>query len=112
MLRTCIELAYVEQRVVVFLEPIALYMTRDLHEKEDKKWLFPYPDFSEKIHFGEMDLVGDARELLIITYGNGFYLSLQAQKILQEKYHIAVAVLNLRWHFLYWVTNIAKNALT
>ena len=33
MLRTCMRLAYEEGRVVVFLEPIALYMTKDLHSQ-------------------------------------------------------------------------------
>ena len=32
MLRECVRLAREEQRVVVFLEPIALYPMRDLHE--------------------------------------------------------------------------------
>ena len=35
MLRECVRLARKEQRVVAFLEPIALYMTRDLHAPDD-----------------------------------------------------------------------------
>src|SRR3546814_2769381 len=38
MLRECVRLAREEQRVVVFVEPIALYMTRDLHEEGDGLW--------------------------------------------------------------------------
>src|SRR3546814_4012936 len=38
MLRECVRLARKEQRVVVFVEPIALYMTRDLHEEGDGLW--------------------------------------------------------------------------
>ena len=37
MLRTCTEEAWERGRVVVFVEPIALYMTRDLHEANDKE---------------------------------------------------------------------------
>ncbi len=44
MLRECVRLAREEQRVVVFIEPIALYMTRDLHEKDDGLWSFSYPE--------------------------------------------------------------------
>ena len=39
MLRTLTALAKVDGRVSVFLEPIALYMTKDLHEAGDGKWL-------------------------------------------------------------------------
>ena len=42
MLRECVRLAREEQRVVVFVEPIALYMTRDLHQKDDGLWTFAY----------------------------------------------------------------------
>ena len=35
MLRECVRLAREEQRVVVFLEPIALYPMRDLHDEKD-----------------------------------------------------------------------------
>src|SRR3546814_4137308 len=38
MLRECVRLAREEQRVVVFVKPIALYMTRDLHEEGDGLW--------------------------------------------------------------------------
>ncbi|MCZ6501174.1 MAG: thiamine pyrophosphate-dependent enzyme, partial [Gammaproteobacteria bacterium] len=42
MLRTCVELAEKERRVVIFIEPIALYMTRDLHQESDGLWLSTY----------------------------------------------------------------------
>src|SRR3546814_21080966 len=38
MLRECVRLAREEQRVIVFVEPIALYMTRDLHEEGEGLW--------------------------------------------------------------------------
>ena len=40
MLRECVRLAREEQRVVVFLEPIALYPMRDLHADKDALHLF------------------------------------------------------------------------
>ena len=33
----------------MFLEPIALYMTKDLYEAGDGKWLFPYPPLDQAI---------------------------------------------------------------
>jgi 2-oxoisovalerate dehydrogenase E1 component len=42
MLRECVRLALEEQRVIVFVEPIALYMTRDLHEEGDGLWTATY----------------------------------------------------------------------
>jgi 2-oxoisovalerate dehydrogenase E1 component len=44
MLRTCLAAAAVDGSVCVFLEPIALYHTRDLHSGGDSGWLAPYPD--------------------------------------------------------------------
>ncbi len=48
MLRYCAELAILENRIIIFIEPIALYMTRDLHEPNDQKWLGVYPPLEEK----------------------------------------------------------------
>ena len=42
MLRTCLAAAHVDGTVCVFLEPIALYHTRDLHQPGDGGWLSPY----------------------------------------------------------------------
>ena len=42
MLRTCLAAAEVDGTVSVFLEPIALYHTQDLHEAGDGGWLAPY----------------------------------------------------------------------
>ena len=42
MLRTCLAAAEVDGTVSVFLEPIALYHTADLHEPGDGAWLDAY----------------------------------------------------------------------
>ena len=42
MLRTCLAAAEADGRVCVFLEPIALYHTRDLHQPGDGGWLARY----------------------------------------------------------------------
>lgn len=97
MLRRCVQLAYVEQRIVVFLEPIALYMEKDLHEKGDNAWLFEYPKLSEMMEFGALGVYGESDLVTIITYGNGHYLSQQAARELQEQYKVPVKIIDLRW---------------
>lgn len=96
MLRTCVRLAYQEGRVVVFLEPIALYMTKDLHSPGDNGWLFEYPAPDEVIEPGEVGVYGDG-DTVILTYGNGYYLSRQAEKILKDTHGISVKVVDIRW---------------
>jgi len=104
MLRECVRLAREEQRLVVFLEPIALYPMRDLHEEKDGGWMHLYPDRGERIALGEVGVRGagsdggsDAgADLAIVSFANGFYLSCQAQAEL-ERSGIAVRVIDMRW---------------
>ncbi len=97
MLRTAVREAHENGRVVVFVEPIALYMTKDLHEPKDGKWNFNYPDLDEEIPLGNFDTYGNGKALTIITYGNGLYLSLQAQKEIEKKLKKKIKVIDLRW---------------
>ncbi len=98
MLRECVRLAREEQRVVVFVEPIALYMARDLHAEGDGLWTSRYeaPGEGAPISLGQVGLHGDGRDLAIVTYGNGYYLSRQAERILAAE-GAAVRVIDLRW---------------
>ena len=64
-------------RVCVFLEPIALYHTRDLHEPGDGGWLAPY-DAPERWREPTCRSVAAGRtatgsDLTIVTFGNGLY---------------------------------------
>jgi len=99
MLRECVRLAREEQRVVVFLEPIALYMTRDLHREGDGLWTFPYPapGHGAAIGCAEIGRAGDGTDVAIVSYANGFYLSLQAQRVLRERHGVDARVVDLRW---------------
>ncbi len=99
MMRECVRLAKEEQRIVVFLEPIALYMTRDLHEEKDGLWTFNYshPKKAKAVRFGELHIEGNGEELCILTYGNGYYLSRQAAKALEEQHKVKIRVIDLRW---------------
>src|SRR5690606_39027823 len=84
MLRTCAALAKVDGRVVAFMEPIALYMTKDLYEPKDGAWLFPYPPPGNAIPLGEGRVYDeDATDLTIVTFGNGVLMSLRAAKRLE-----------------------------
>ena len=85
MLRTAVKEAYKNGRIIIFIEPIALYMTKDLHKAKDGKWEFIYPGLNEESPVGEFKSYGDGRFLTILTYGNGLYLSLQAQKDIEKK---------------------------
>ncbi|AXQ94891.1 MFS transporter [Cereibacter azotoformans] len=96
MLRECVRLAREEQRLVVFLEPIALYPMRDLTEEKDGGWMRTYPDRSRRIPFGEIGCHGEGQDLAIVTFGNGMYLSQQANFTLREN-GVAARILDLRW---------------
>jgi len=103
MLRSCVRTAETEGRVVIFIEPIALYMTKDLHMEGDKEWSFTYPELTgenqveNEISVGEFGVYGDGQDVLIITYGNGYFYSRQAEKELREKLQVKCQVIDLRW---------------
>jgi len=96
MLRECVSLAAVQQRLVVFVEPIALYAKRDLLEDGDKNWLCTYPEISTRIPLGEIGVHGSGTDLVIISYANGYYLSRQAAHDLGAE-NIAARVVDMRW---------------
>lgn len=96
LMRQAVDLAAREQRVVIMLEPIALYMTRDLHETGDGLWLADYPAVTEPLPaLGEPSVYGDGTDLAIISYGNGYYLSRQAEAQLAAQGY-SVRVIDLR----------------
>jgi len=98
MMRTCMAMARTDGRVIAFIEPIALYMTKDLHEEKDKGWSFRYPPPGESIPFGEGAVYGeDAHDVTILTFANGLYMSLRAARTLREKHGVNARVVDLRW---------------
>jgi len=96
MLRECVRLAREEQRVVVFLEPIALYPMRDLHADKDGGWMTLYPPVNDRIPFGEVGVHGEGKDLAIVSFANGYYLSRQAEPRLKEA-GIKTRIIDLRW---------------
>jgi 2-oxoisovalerate dehydrogenase E1 component len=98
MLRGAVATAIEDGRVVVFLEPIALYHEKDLHTDGDGGWLTTYPAPPEALLPGQVGIYQpEARDLLVVSYANGLRLSLQAAQRLREEHGIAARVLDLRW---------------
>ncbi len=100
MLRTCLAAAAVDGTVSVFLEPIALYHTRDLYEPDDGGWLDPYapPERWEVDHIpvGRGRVYGDGSDLSIVSFANGLRMSLRVAQRLEQR-GIRARVLDLRW---------------
>ncbi len=98
MLRTLTALAKIDGRVSIFLEPIALYMTKDLYEVGDGQWLTTYPPLDQAMPLGEGRIYNEtADDLVIFTYGNGVPMSLRAAREIQAKLGWKVRTVDLRW---------------
>ncbi|MEV4234361.1 MULTISPECIES: thiamine pyrophosphate-dependent enzyme [unclassified Nocardia] len=95
MLRTCVCAARVDGRVCVYLEPIALYHTRDLHHPGDNAWLAT-PSDTDHIAIGRARVYGDGPDLTIVTFANGVPMSLRVAQRLSSR-GIRARVLDLRW---------------
>ncbi|MDN5893451.1 MAG: thiamine pyrophosphate-dependent enzyme [Nocardioides sp.] len=97
LLRECVALAQGEGRVCVFLEPIALYHEKDLHEPGDGLALGRYAP-----HPGRLPTLMRARrhgtgsDLLLVSFGNGVRMSRRVATRLAES-GIEASVLDLRW---------------
>ena len=112
LFRSCLAAARVDGQVSVFLEPIALYHERDLHEPGDKGWLGTYsaPDSADDhAPIGSGRVHGDGRDLTIVTFGNGVRMSLRVAERLGREGH-GVRVLDLRWIAPLPVEDILLNA--
>ena len=105
LLQEAVRLVDEEQRVVVFLEPIARYHCRDLHQADDQLWCHPDPGPDFSIPHRQFIQEGDGEDLAIITYGNGVFLAHQALPVLAE------AGIRCRLIDLCWLTDIDHDAL-
>ncbi|KAA3645776.1 MAG: MFS transporter, partial [Proteobacteria bacterium] len=98
MMRTLTALSQVDKRVSVFIEPIALYMQKDLYQEGDGLWNTHYPEAGVYMPLGQPRVYhSKAKDILIITYGNGVLLSLKAAKKLADMHQKQVQVMDLRW---------------
>jgi 2-oxoisovalerate dehydrogenase E1 component len=107
LLRTCVEMADRDGLVCVFLEPIALYHSRDLFRDGDQLWtatyrppwptgLDPHVTSPTDRPIGSVRAYGEGPDLLIVTFGNGVQMSLRAARTIAES-AIASTVLDLTW---------------
>ena len=94
MMRSCVHAAMVDGSVCVFLEPIALYHTRDLWDEGDEAWLAPH--HGDDVPLGEAYTYRGGDDLTIVTWANGLYLSLRVARRLSEQ-GIGARVVDLRW---------------
>jgi 2-oxoisovalerate dehydrogenase E1 component len=95
-LRTCVAAARVDGTVSVFLEPIALYHERDLHEEGDGGWLAPLPAPDDHVALGQARTHGAGRDLTIVSWANGLRMSLRVARHLAAR-GVEARVVDLRW---------------
>jgi len=111
MLRTLAALAKVDGRVCAFLEPIALYMTKDLFEAGDGQWLTEYPAPDQALTLGEERVYNpQAKDCVIFTFGNGVPMSLRAARQIEQAHKWKVRVVDLRWLVPLNAAAIARHA--
>jgi 2-oxoisovalerate dehydrogenase E1 component len=101
MLRTCVAAAAADGTVVVFLEPIALYHSRDLYRPGDDGWLATdhgrdVPIGRARHYPGRRQQSADHAQLTMITFGNGVPMCLRAARRLSQQ-GIHADVVDLRW---------------
>jgi 2-oxoisovalerate dehydrogenase E1 component len=98
MLRTLVAMSKIDGRVGIFLEPIALYMTKDLYEPGDGGWLTHYLAIDQSVPYGEERVYEDAAtDLVVITYGNGVPMALRAARTVLAHTGKRTRVIDLRW---------------
>ncbi len=108
MLQTCVAAAKVDGSVCAFLEPIALYHTRDLYQEGDGAWLAA--PHAEHIPIGSARTYGDGRDLTMLTWGNGLLMSLRVARRLEAR-GIGTRVVDLRWLAPLPIEDIAREAV-
>jgi len=96
MLRTCVAAARVDGAVAVFLEPIALYNTRDLYDEGDGLYQSPYRHDGPAAELGRARRYGEGNDVLLVSFANGVRMSRRVAKRLEAE-GIAASVLDLRW---------------
>jgi 2-oxoisovalerate dehydrogenase E1 component len=96
MMHACVAAAKAAGIVCIFVEPIALYHTRDLHDDGDDGWVATYPSADAVAPIGRARVYGDGKDLTIVTFANGLRMSLRVARRLGRS-DIAVRVVDLRW---------------
>lgn len=95
MLRSLAASAQLDGTVGVFVEPIARYHTTDMLAAGDKAWLAA-PNPNVHVPIGSARTYGGGKDLTILTFGNGLYMSLRVAAKLRKRGK-KVRVVDLRW---------------
>jgi 2-oxoisovalerate dehydrogenase E1 component len=94
--RSALDLIEREGRVVVVVEPIALYHRRDGANEGDGNWLAA--DTGESAEFARGRLYpAENPEIALLTYGNGLSMAMAAVDRLRREQGLAISVLDLRF---------------
>jgi 2-oxoisovalerate dehydrogenase E1 component len=94
--RAAFQLARREQRVIVMIEPLALYHERDLWEPGDRAWLAG--DTGKTAEVGRARVYEPAApDLTLVAYARGVRVALRAARRLEREHGIRARVLDLRW---------------
>lgn len=107
MMRTCATAAHTAGALCVYLEPIALYHVRDLHDGGDDQWLAPYP--TEPVPIGSARTYGEGSDLTIVTFGNGVPMSLRVARRLEAD-GVSTRVVDMRWLAPLPVVDVVREA--
>ena len=111
MLRSMMALAKINGRVCAYLEPIALYMAKDLYEPGDGLWQTNYPGLDQAMEIGSERVYSpEHTDLVVFTFGNGVPMSLRAAKQIESTLQWKVRVVDLRWLQPLNASAIAKHA--
>jgi 2-oxoisovalerate dehydrogenase E1 component len=94
MMHACVAAADQAGALCMYLEPIALYHTKDLYDDGDGGWLAPYSGAAAEV--GRARSYGQGEDLTILTFGNGLRMSLRVARRLEQS-GIGVRVVDLRW---------------
>jgi 2-oxoisovalerate dehydrogenase E1 component len=109
MLETCVAAAKADGSVCVFLEPIALYHTRDLLAEGDELWTAEAG--RDHVPVGTARTHLDGRDLTIVTWANGLPMSLRVARRLLER-GIDARVVDLRWLAPLPIDDVLREATT
>ena len=93
LLRTCLASARADGTVCVYLEPIALYHTRDLVEDGDDGWLAPP---AGEAPLGKARTYGEGEDLTLVSWAYGLRMSLRVARRLAAQ-GVQARVVDLRW---------------
>jgi 2-oxoisovalerate dehydrogenase E1 component len=109
LLCACAHAAASAGALSLFLEPIAMYHTRGLHDDRDGAWLSTGTDDVNPT-IGTARTHGEGTDLTIVTFANGVPMSLRVAERLRRDHQIHSRITDLRWLNPLPVEDIVRDA--